>query len=208
MASAFRDRWAYPGGDPSIRLFDRVVNTWRLDLPHGARVLELGCCESDFHHWLKRADPSIDLTGVDVNLPHGYEGAFVQGPAEAQDFPHNSFEAVICLGSFEHFGLGFYGDPVNDMAQLETAKRIGQWLVPGGWWYYDVPWTPETSYITDNRHFRVYDDSMLRGLDFCAQVKAVCRAYAHGQTDALQPTRPVEPTVPFWYVQRLVEKSA
>lgn len=208
MASAFRDAWTYPHGDPSILQFDRAVKSGWMDLPAGARVLELGCCETDFSHWLLQADPAIQLTGVDVNDAHDFRGAFVKGAAEAQDFPPNSFEAVICLGSLEHFGLGFYGDPVNPRAQQQVAWKIGNWLVPGGWWYYDVPWTPEQSYVTENRHFRVYDDAALMALDEYACLQPKARAYAHGETTAPQPIRPTSPTTPFWYVSRLVEKPA
>lgn len=206
--SPFRAGWSYPNADPSIVLFDRSVQHLGLDLPPGARVLELGCCENDFSEWLLKADPTIQLTGVDVNPCPGYAGSFIQGPAEEQTFPPASFEAVLCLGSFEHFGLGFYGDPVNDRAQQITSWRIGQWLVPGGVWHYDVPWTPATSYVVENRHYRVYDDVELRKLDLGAGVTPKARLYAHGQTDAIQWTRPTTATTPFWYVQRLVEKPA
>lgn len=206
--STFRLGWHYPGTDPSIVLFDRAVRAWGLDLPTGARVLELGCCETDFSHYLLAADPTIRLTGVDVNDPHGFKGTFIKGAAEQQDFGRNSFEAVILLGSLEHFGLGYYGDPVNELADKKTLRLISEWLVPGGWCYYDVPWTPVHGghYITENRHFRVYDDVSVKGLD--GPLRPVKRMYAHGQTDLYQPTRPDSPTTPFWYLQRLVEKDA
>lgn len=199
--------WQYAGSDPSITLFDRAVTMWGLDLPPGARVLELGCCETDFHSWLLKADPTIQLTGMDVNPCPGYSGTFIKEPAESWHFDDNSFEAVILLGSLEHFGLGFYGDPVNDLADAQTLWNICRWLVPGGWCYYDVPWTPQQFYITENRHFRVYDDAKLRALDH-GYLRPVSRMYAHGETDAYQPIRPTQPTTPFWYVQRLVEKPA
>lgn len=205
---SFRDAWSYPNGDPSILLFDRAVKAGWIDLPKGARVLELGCCETDFHEWLLKADPTIQLTGVDVNDCPGYSGTFIKGPAEAQAFEPNSFEAVICLGSLEHFGLGFYGDPVNEHAQPLVAENVGMWLVPGGWWYYDVPWTTDKSYITENRHFKVYDDKEIEVLDGYGFLRPLRRMYAHGETNAEQPIRPTSPTVPFWYLQRLVEKPA
>jgi hypothetical protein len=120
-----------------------------------------------------------------------------------------SFEAVICLGSLEHFGLGFYGDPVHPHASQVTAYRVFEALVPGGWWYYDVPWTPVYggAYITENRHFRVYDDDTITTLDNPG-FRPLRRAYAHGDTNAPQWTRPDSPAHPFWYLQRLVEKPA
>ena len=212
MSGNFRESWSYPHGDPSILLFDRAVKAGWMDLPRGARVLELGCAETDFHAWLMKADPTIQLTGVDVNDCPGYSGTFIRGAAEdylAVPSSRGGFEAVICLGSLEHFGLGFYGDPKNVYADTTTAHRAFDWLAPGGWWYYDVPWTPDYggAYITDNRHFRVYDDDSVASLDRPGFLPKR-RAYAHGNTNTEQPTRPVSAIVPFWYLQRLVEKPA
>jgi SAM-dependent methyltransferase len=203
----FRERWTYAEADPSILLFDRAVKAWGLELPEGARVLELGCCETNFSHWLRRADPNVRLTGVDVNSMspnEDYKGLFVQSAAERCDFDPSSFEAVIILGALEHFGLGFYGDPVDEDADIKTLLKVADWLVPGGWVYYDVPWTPRTHYVTENRHFRVYDDFTLPMVDGLTPTR---RAYAHGET--LQPhgPRPEQPVVPFWYVSRLLEKQ-
>ena len=203
---SFRDTWSYPHGDPSILLFDRAVKAGWIDLPPGARVLELGCAETDFSHWLLKADPTIQLTGVDVNVPQQFEGTFIRGAAEAQHFKPSSFEAVICLGSLEHFGLGFYGDPLNIDADKQVIENASMWLVPGGWCYYDVPWTPDRHYITENRHFRVYDDPVIRKMDNWLTPKH--RMYAHGETNAYQPIRPDVPATPFWYLQRLLEKPA
>lgn len=164
---SLRAQWTVRRGrpvDPALRPCRAAV----FDLPAGARVLELGCCETNFSHWLRRADPTLRITGVDVNVPADFSGTFVQKPAESCDFDPASFEAVILLGSLEHFGLGFYGDPKNEDADIETLLKVRDWLVPGGWVYYDVPWTPRAHYVTENRHFRVYSDDTLpncEGLD-------------------------------------------
>lgn len=202
---SLRAQWTYAEGDPSILLFDHAVQRWGLDLPAGARVLELGCCETNFSHWLRRADPTLRITGVDVNVPADFSGTFVQKPAESCDFDPSSFEAVILLGSLEHFGLGFYGDPKNEDADIETLLKVRDWLVPGGWVYYDVPWTPRTHYVTDNRHFRVYSDDTLPN---CEGLTPRGRFYAHGETNQPQGVRPEQPIVPFWYCARLLEKAA
>ena len=200
--------WRYDGGDPSLVLFTRAIEAgWPMALPHGARVLELGCAETDFHARLLALRPDLRLTGVDVNDVPGYTGTFIRGAAEKLDHPHLSVEAVICLGSLEHFGLGFYGDPVNERADIATIHRIARWLVPGGWCYYDVPWTPQQAYVSDNRHFRVYDDEQVM-YRLTSNLRPVARMYAHGQTDVDQPTRPDAPTTPFWYLQRLLVKDA
>lgn len=210
---SYRQQWAYPGGDPSILLFDHVVREWPMDLPKGARVLELGCCETDFHQWLLTADPSLKLTGVDVNECPSYTGTFIRGDAtnlHQVRFEHSSFEAVILLGALEHFGLGFYGDTLNPYGDMAAMRRVADWLVPGGWCYYDVPWTPHVGahHVVENRHYRVYDDATLTNLDGHGLLKPLRRAYANGQTNERSDIRPSTPMVPYWYVQRLVEKPA
>lgn len=212
---SFRESWRYDHGDPSILLFDRAVKAGWIDLPPGARVLELGCAETDFSHWLLKADPTIQLTGVDVNVPQQFEGTFIRGDAASYTdvrFNRGSFEAVIILGALEHFGLGFYGDPVNIHADKTAMARVYDWLVPGGWCYYDVPWTPVYGghYVTENRHFRVYDDDSIAALGRAGagELTPKHRMYAHGETNAAQPIRPDVPATPFWYLQRLLEKPA
>ena len=196
--------WVYPHGDPSVHLFDEAVRRWGLALPEGATVVELGCCETDFSRWLTEARPDVTLIGVDVHAPQDYRGAVLQQSAESVDFP--PCDAEIALGALEHFGLGFYGDPVRETADVETIAHVADALKPGGWCYYDVPWTPETGYVTENRHFRVYDDGMLAAR-VTAGLMETHRAYAHGSTDVWQDARPEAPTVPFWYVIRRLEKA-
>lgn len=202
-----RERWHYPHGDPSIKLFDEAIKRWTLSLPHGAEVLELGCCETDFSKWLKVARPDIFLFGCDVNhVSEGYDAIYTC-PAEQIHRDAASLDAVIALGSIEHFGLGFYGDPLNDTADIETVALVESWLKPGGWFYFDVPWTPETHYVTENRHFRVYDDATLQTRLHGGLVPTQ-RGYASGDRDVWQDERPAEPMTPFWYAIELLEKAA
>ena len=203
---SFHESWTYPHNDPSVHLFDDAVKTWKLDMPQGGNVLELGCCETDFNRWLANADPDVRLVGVDVNPYEGYRGTFYQQPAETLEFAPNSFDAVVALGSIEHFGLGFYGDPLNETADAETVALVERWLRPGGWFFYDVPWTPETGYVTENRHFRVYDDAMLYDR-LTGGLLPVGRLYAHGETAISQYARPAAPMVPFWYCMRVLRKA-
>jgi SAM-dependent methyltransferase len=205
-AKRVSDGWQYPGADPSIVLFQHAIARWPVTLPENARVLELGCCENDFSKWLKASRPDIALIGCDVNEPNGYHGAFLPLPAEKLDFPRASFDAVIALGSIEHFGLGFYGDPLNDTADMEVAANVEAWLKPGGWFYYDVPWTPHEGYTTENRHFRVYSDADLAAR-LTGGLQVTGEFYAHGETDKVCEGKPECPTSPFWYVCRWLQKG-
>lgn len=201
-----REAWQYPHADPSILLFGEALRRFPLRLQSGVRVLELGCCENDFSTWLRAAVPGLQLIGCDVHVPQKYDGELRIQPAETLDLPRASFDAVIALGSIEHFGLGFYGDPLCEDADAIVAQQVASWLKPGGWFYYDVPWTPERFYITENRHFRVYDDAALEAR-LTAGLRAEGRFYAHGETNVVQPGRPTAPASPFWYVCRSLRKG-
>jgi SAM-dependent methyltransferase len=211
---SFAERWTYPHGDPSCKLWDYAVQAGWIDLPLGASVLELGCCETDWHKWMRQADPRLDLVGVDVNECPGYSGAFEREDAAdwwpvCADGNVEQFDAVVLLGSLEHFGLGYYGDPSNETADAQAVSGAAHYLKPGGFLYYDVPWTPAEYYITANRHFRVYDDAALAERITPAGLTLERQAWAVGNPDPppeLISERPTEPMVPFWYCVRLLRK--
>jgi SAM-dependent methyltransferase len=226
---SFQARWRYPHGDPSVKLWDYCVQRGWIDLPKGASVLELGCCETDWHKWMRNADPDLDLVGVDVNECGGYSGQFFRADVNAlnwnlglvsvselgnPDGPYledHRFDAVVGLGSIEHFGLGFYGDPLNDTADIEAVCNASDWLKPGGFLYYDVPWSPVGYRVTDNRHFRVYDDRALQDRLTPPGMVVERQAWAaeHPQTPVgLIDERPAEEAWPFWYCIRILRKSA
>lgn len=204
---SFRERFQYPHGDPAISLFREAVQRWNLPLRPGARVLELGCCETDFGRYMHAAD--VALTGVDTRPCPEFNGdTFIQADASRPDlFPDASFDAVVCLGSLEHFGLGYYGDPQGDTKDVDALANAARWVVPGGWVYYDVPWTPAEGFVSENRHYRVYDDYQI-ATRLTSTLVPQCRAYAHGETNAWQDARPTAPTVPFWFVIRHLRRPA
>lgn len=217
MAS-FRDRWKYEHGDPSIKLWDFAVQRGWIELPEGASVLELGCCETDWSHWMAKA--GVGCIGVDVNRCDTYCGPFVQADASSHEFASDVsgyeaawtqlFDAVVLLGSLEHFGLGFYGDPLKENGDIQTMQNVARWLKPGGFCFVDVPWTPESYYITENRHFRVYDDKALAERITPAGLVVEQQAWAAEANPpiGLIDTRPESPMSPFWYTVRVLRKPA
>jgi hypothetical protein len=215
-AMSFAERWHYEHGDPSVKLWDYAVRAGWIDLPLGASGLELGCCETDWHTWMRQADPETYLAGVDWNACDGYTGRFIRGDASRREpfivaGPPASFDAVVLLGSLEHFGLGFYGDPeAEQFGDVRAVAFAALWLKPGGFLYYDVPWTPAEYYVTANRHFRVYDDAALAERITPAGLTLERQAWAVGNPDPppeLISERPTEPMVPFWYCVRLLRKA-
>lgn len=151
--------WTYDGGDPSLILFTTAVQRFGLTLPERAVVAELGCAETDWLERMQDQNPTLKLTGVDTRWhahTQGYEPVRIVGNAlDPNLFAPQSLDAVVMLGALEHFGLGFYGDPMDEDGDTTTMRNVAQWLKPGGWVYADVPCNPSYA-VTDNRHFRIY----------------------------------------------------
>src|SRR5436190_22549757 len=142
--------WQYGESDPALMLWTAAVSRFGLTWPRpDARVLELGCAETDFLTRLTRQNTGLVVTGVDARAEGGAcitAGAFVQGDAARADlFEPESFDVVVMLGALEHFGLGYYGDPINDAGDVQTMANVARWLRPGGWVYFDVPCNPTYS---------------------------------------------------------------
>lgn len=215
----FSTRWRYQGADPSIKLFDYAVHQRWFDgfksLPPDAHVLELGSNESDFAFYLKRACPEGLTIGVDYTtpVPATAHDVFIQ--ADASRIPpgfsalrERSLDAVLLLGSLEHFGLGYYGDPVDEAADVRCLSSIHSLVKVGGFIYFDVPWTPYAHYVTENRHFRVYSDLTADALVHACGPRARLEheAWATGENPppGLLDERPTRPLSPFWYNVRMV----
>ncbi|SMD10923.1 DUF268 domain-containing protein [Sporomusa malonica] len=49
------------------------------------------------------------------------------------------FDAAISISSFEHDGLGRYGDPLNPNGDIEAMRKTKDALIPGGILYLAVP---------------------------------------------------------------------
>lgn len=164
---SLHEKWTYDGADPAIMLFTAALRAWQLPILPGQRILELGCNESPFLSLLAKADPSLELVGVDArpsdasspgHSPEGWK--FVQGCAWDQSlFAPASFDWVLLLGALEHFGLGYYGDPRAQLGDMETLWAVRYWLKPGGYLYFDVPCNPEDA---ETSHFRTYAPDTVR----------------------------------------------
>lgn len=59
-------------------------------------------------------------------------------PADFERAPA-TFDAAFSISSFEHDGLGRYGDPLNPEADLEAMARLRTIVRPGGLLYLAVP---------------------------------------------------------------------
>lgn len=203
--------WTYDGGDPAISLFTAAVTRFGMTFPMGAKILELGCAETDWLERMHRLDPSFELVGVDARR-HVREGGpgikIIEGDALNADlFAPESFDRIVLLGALEHFGLGFYGDSVREDGDVYTMINVARWLRLGGFVYFDVPCQP-TFRIAENRHFRSYAPSNIRDrLLMPESLQEINRAYSlpepHAGTWCHEPT---EDRVPYWFVAVLAQK--
>jgi SAM-dependent methyltransferase len=208
--------WTYAESDPGLMLFTAAVERFGLDFAPGSTILEIGCAETNFLERLHRMDPTLELTGLDWRKdrePHGWTQ--VIGDATTMGlFPLETFDAIVMIGALEHFGLGYYTDPVHLQnhdfhGDVLTMINALYWLKPGGRVYFDVPCNPTDS-ITKNRHFRIYaPETVGQRLVSGACLRELARGYSepepHAGTWVEQPT--VE-KVPYWYCAVLAEKAA
>jgi SAM-dependent methyltransferase len=128
-------------------------------VPHGARVLEVGCGPGHLSHRL--AGHGLEVTGVDLD-PAMVERAragigrrrddgrprptFLVGDAAALAFPDNSFDLVVSTLSLHH-----WAEPAAGLAEIGRVLRPGGraliWdLRPGGRLH---PFGPAHSHLPD-----------------------------------------------------------
>jgi SAM-dependent methyltransferase len=160
-AGTVLEHFAAETGDACLNLFCEMLREWQM--PIQGKVLEIGCCEADWINAALKADPSLEITGVDWReRASDKRWTFVRGDVNAIDFPENSFDWVIAISSIEHIGLGHYdSDPVREDGDTECMKRVLRWLKPGGSIYFDVPHA-KTYHVVGTKH-REYTLGALQG---------------------------------------------
>ena len=188
-------------------LFTAALQRFNMRFSADDAILELGCNESDWLERMAAADPSFRLTGVDIQPRPCDHPAITMLGGNAFDpalFPAEQFRWVVILGALEHFGLGYYGDPVDPAGDRKTLKNVGQWLLPGGFCYLDVPCQPV---FEQNRHFRSYAPSDLDALIKGTGLREINRAYSlpepHAGTWCHEPT---ERLTPYWFAALLLQR--
>jgi len=151
--------WSYTESDPAMMLFTAALERFGMTFPPGSKILELGCAETNWLERMAAADPSFELTGVDC-YPQPRPNVIAGDACNPDLFPPDTFDRIVMLGALEHFGLGFYGDPIHErdgepVGDMLTMMNVYRWLKPGGCVYFDVPCQPVGS-IKENRHFREF----------------------------------------------------
>ncbi len=154
------DTWAYDGPDPCAKYFGRCLHAFEPPIRPDARVLEIGCSEFPWIAHAKHYWPTMTFTGIDTRLTQPVDGATIlREDALTYDFPKESFDWVVMVSTLEHVGLGYYKDPQDADGDSKVMRRVYDWLTPGGWLFFDVPWAEK--YAVKPKH-RTYTDAAVQ----------------------------------------------
>lgn len=131
-------------------------------LPEKGSVLDLGCMESTLPLFV--AGLGYQVTGFDFReYPYQMPNfKFVQGDILDLPFDENTFDAVTCVSTIEHVGIGFYNDPTDeqDAPDRKGMLQVKKVLKPGGLLILSVPFG--MAHVDHQQ--RVYDKKALQGL--------------------------------------------
>lgn len=190
--------------DECGRFFGTCLRAYRPEIAADARVLEIGCAEYDWLSDAHRAWPHLQLTGIDWRgRKHPCAGATVlTGDVMTHDFQSASFDWIVSISALEHVGLGHYNkDPKAEAGDSIAVRRAYDWLTPGGWLYFDVPYNPDRYEVVGTSH-RVYSDvaildRLVQGLPWRLAWSGVAGIH---DTDHLIPPRPKKGGQDFDYI--------
>lgn len=120
----------------------------------GMRVANMGSADQGYGPWYEciclhyqGCPTTIDYNPIDFRDPRIL---FVKAPL-SQPLP--PFDAAFSISSFEHDGLGRYGDPLDPDADLKAMRGMKKLLKPGGLLFFTVPLGLDT--VVFNIH-RIY----------------------------------------------------
>lgn len=103
----------------------------------------------------------IDIRPLEVEIP-GVR--FVQGDATAlSSIRDESIGSLSALCSFEHFGLGRYGDPISPIACFRVFETVQRVMRKGGKVYLSVPVGKER--VAFNAHRIFYPSTVIDAFD-------------------------------------------
>ena len=80
--------------------------------------------------------------------PHDIAKAYLTG-----NYSHLLYDFAWSYSSFEHDGLGRYGDPINPYADLESIARVHCLLKTGGLFFLGVPVSADAVYWNAHRFY-------------------------------------------------------
>lgn len=211
-AVSVADAWPATVSDACGQFFGTCLRAAQVNLSPQSDVLEIGCCEYD---WLSQATtswPEMTFTGIDWRrYKRPVRATVIAGDVMVQDVPA-PFDWIVSISAIEHVGLGHYAnDPKKADGDSIAIRRAYDWLVPGGWLYFDVPYNPATYEVVGTSH-RVYDDAaiqarLVQGLPWRQAWSGVADKKHTGELIAPRPTKGGEDFdyIGFWWQKPVTE---
>jgi SAM-dependent methyltransferase len=129
----------------------------------GASILDVGAAENTLAFSL--ASMGFQVTAVDL---HPYPLSHPQLEAVEADLLEwetgQTFDAVVCLSTLEHIGLGAYGDAAEETdssTDRQALERIRELTRPGGLFVLTVPFGAASGDATQRSYDRTALDRLL-----------------------------------------------
>jgi len=150
-----------------MRINERIIETpftikALTKISDGGKVLDLGCMENVLPLFI--ASLGYQVTGFDFRqYPYVVPNfRFVKGDILKLPFDANSFDAVTCISTIEHVGIGFYDDPTDqkDSPDIKGMNQIKGVLKKDGLLVLTVPFGK--SHVNEQQ--RIYDSDGLNRL--------------------------------------------
>lgn len=130
------------------------------DIPPNGKVLDVGSNSSPII--LELAALGFNVTALDINetfLQHPNVTS-VKGTICNSSFADETFEAVTCISTLEHIGLGHYGDSTETDSDIKAVQEISRILKRHGKFILTVPYGIRTT----TSFLRIYDKELLNSL--------------------------------------------
>jgi SAM-dependent methyltransferase len=140
--------------------------------PIGSTILDVGCCDSLLA--LGLAKKGYKVYGIDTRQYQEKHPnlTFVQEDILRTPFPNGLFDAAIAVSTIEHIGLGIYGDPIHDNADILAVREIYRILKPDGRFIVTTPFAGEYKLAKYGGGYeRYYDADTIRKLFEGFQIK-------------------------------------
>jgi len=132
----------------ALRSLERTYGDMIRSLPHGARILDVGCGSGTLLRWLAEFHPHVKAVGVDVSP--GQVDMVRQALPAAEVYQHDGleflkqhpseFHGIFCFHLLEH---------LNDCELMAWLKAVYNALIPGGFFCYR---TPNAANLTSGYH--------------------------------------------------------
>lgn len=103
-------------------------------LPHGKKVLDIGCCYSMISSVAARFDNFVIGSDLNDEINYRFDNfKLVQGDFNTSSFDNNKFDCIVLASTVEHMGLsGRYNSPEDSDGDLKTMRRVKALLAQDG----------------------------------------------------------------------------